>query len=142
MRKIIFLMLLIFAFSIGIYSADFVVKDGVLLKCNKDTSFLKLPENITNVSDEAFDDLENVKTLYISKNIKSCEVFPLSIEKIDVDQDNTTYAAKDGVLYNKNFTKIINYPIEKVGASFKIPSSITHIMTILLKSKSPHPWKK
>jgi len=126
MKKLLLLILVLLCAG-SLFSADFVVKGGVLLKCNKDTSFLKLPDSVTNVSENAFDKLENVKTLYISKNVRSCEAFPEGIEKIEVDPDNKIYKAIDGVLYTKDLTKILKYPDNKKGTSFNIPSSVLYI---------------
>ena len=126
MKKLLLLVLVLLCAG-SLFSADFVVKGGVLLKCNKDTSFLKLPDSVTNVSENAFDKLENVKTLYISKNVRSCEAFPNGIEKIEVDPDNKVYKAKDGVLYTKDLTKILKYPDDKKNISFVIPSSVRFI---------------
>ena len=49
------------------------------------------------------------------------------LNAIDVDVNNPAYATIDGVLYNKNQTSIIQYPIGKTEQSFKIPSSVTTI---------------
>jgi len=44
-----------------------------------------------------------------------------------VDPANKSYASVDGVLYNKNLTKIIQYPAGKPGTTFSIPNSVTYI---------------
>lgn len=43
---------------------------------------------------------------------------------VDVDTQNPNYSALDGVLFNKNKTKLLYYPISKVG-SYTIPSTVT-----------------
>jgi hypothetical protein len=43
-----------------------------------------------------------------------------------VDGNNPAYSADNGILFNKNFTRIIRYPGERVG-SYTIPSSVTSI---------------
>ncbi|HOD42765.1 MAG TPA: leucine-rich repeat domain-containing protein, partial [Candidatus Wallbacteria bacterium] len=48
------------------------------------------------------------------------------LQNINVDTNNTTYSSINGVLFNKNQTKIINYPVDKSG-SYVIPSSVTNI---------------
>ena len=46
---------------------------------------------------------------------------------ISISPNNTVYASVDGVLYNKNLTTLIKYPVAKVGATFDIPASVTTI---------------
>ena len=71
----------------------------------------------------------NVKSLHFSKNLKEYnfrnESFKL--ESITVDEDNELFASKDGVLYNKNFTKIITYPCNKVEESYTLLDTIKEI---------------
>ncbi len=43
-----------------------------------------------------------------------------------VDGNNPAYSADNGILFNKNFTRIIRYPGERIG-SYTIPSSVTSI---------------
>ena len=70
-----------------------------------------------------------VKSLHFSKNLKEYnfrnESFKL--ESITVDEDNELFASKDGALYNKNFTKIITYPCNKVEESYTLLDTIKEI---------------
>jgi len=50
-----------------------------------------------------------------------------SLTIINVSNGNTNYSAQDGVLYNKNKTKLIRYPEGKKGTIFTIPSSVNSI---------------
>lgn len=49
------------------------------------------------------------------------------LEKINVDQDNTNYSSEDGVLFDKNQTKLIAYPIYHEGTHYVVPESVTEI---------------
>jgi len=44
-----------------------------------------------------------------------------------VDSQNPAYSSVDGVLFNKNRTVLIQYPIGKQEKSYTIPSSVTTI---------------
>lgn len=70
-----------------------------------------------------------VKSLHFSKNLKEYnfrnESFKL--ESITVNEDNELFASKDGALYNKNFTKIITYPCNKVEESYTLLDTIKEI---------------
>jgi hypothetical protein len=46
---------------------------------------------------------------------------------INIADDNTAYSSQDGVLYNKNKTTLIKYPVGKMDVSLTIPNSVTNI---------------
>ena len=48
------------------------------------------------------------------------------IRAINVDENNPAYSSLDGVLFNKDKTELIQYPINKPGV-YNIPDSVTHI---------------
>ncbi len=50
-----------------------------------------------------------------------------SLASVTVDSNNKNYSSADGVLYNKNKTQLIIYPVKKTAASFTIPNSVTSI---------------
>ena len=49
------------------------------------------------------------------------------LESISVSANNSAYSAENGVLFNKNKTKLITYPERKAGESYTIPSSVNSI---------------
>jgi hypothetical protein len=50
-----------------------------------------------------------------------------SLEKIEVDSKNNNYASVDGVLFDKEKTTLIQYPIGNSRTTYKIPNSVTSI---------------
>jgi len=44
------------------------------------------------------------------------------LSAINVDPSNNAYSSLNGVLYNKNKTVLIHYPVEKTGSTFTIPN--------------------
>lgn len=51
----------------------------------------------------------------------------VSLEKIIVDSDNTSYCSQDGVLFNKDKTELIAYPAGDDRTAYEIPDSVTKI---------------
>lgn len=49
------------------------------------------------------------------------------IEHIEVSKDNDFYSAKDGVLYNKDQSTLIVYPVNKKNTSFTVPNTVKTI---------------
>ena len=79
---------------------------GAFNGCSSLTS-IELPAGVTSIGDDAF---------------SGCS----SLMEIMVDENNTEYASQDGVLYNKNKTKLICSPEGKTG-NIVIPTSVTSI---------------
>ena len=50
-----------------------------------------------------------------------------SLTSINVDGNNKSYTAENGILYNKNKTTLCIYPAGKTGSSFTVPNSVTTI---------------
>ena len=86
----------------SIYSGTFYECDSLVT--------VTIPGSVTNIEDATFsrDDLG-------------------SLTAINVDSQNTAYSSKDGVLFNKAQTELIQYPIGKTNASYMIPDSVTSI---------------
>ncbi len=49
------------------------------------------------------------------------------VAEINAAEDNPYYASVDGVLFNKNKTKLICYPACKSGTSYVVPESVTSL---------------
>ena len=54
------------------------------------------------------------------------------LKKITVAENNKEFCAEDGILYTKSKDKLICYPTEKEGTSFKIPDSVKTLGTAAL----------
>ena len=91
---------------------------------------IKLPVNLTEIGKKAFQSCENITKIMIPDSVTqigedafcNCK----NITKLFVDPNNTIYAEKDGVLFNKDFTKLIYCPAGKQG-EYTIPDGITEI---------------
>jgi hypothetical protein len=49
------------------------------------------------------------------------------LEKITVSKDNKYYASKSGVLYNKDFTQLVQYPAGRAAKSYTVPDTVKRI---------------
>ncbi|MCI9079791.1 MAG: leucine-rich repeat protein [Lachnospiraceae bacterium] len=88
---------------------------------------------ITDISISAYGELFSFKgsgKLIIDKNVKSISSYVFcdkDITSIEVSKDNKYFKAVDGVLYNKNMTKLVYYPSLKEGDAFTISDKIKNI---------------
>lgn len=69
---------------------------------------LRLPSSLIQVGSDAFTHLQDLVTF-------------------EVDGDNLCFSAEDGVLYNKEKTKLIQYPIAQKNPIFSVPSTVAEI---------------
>ncbi len=92
--------------SITIPSNVICINDNAFSCCKRLTSIM-IPACITMIKENAFD---------------GCE----SLENINVSPDNSKYVSIDGILYNKDTTRLIRVP-NAIMNKFIIPSSVTCI---------------
>lgn len=73
----------------------------------------------------------HIKSVSIPETVKYIENGAFNdcpaLESITVSKDNKYYSSKDGVLYNKDKSKLLVYPAGKNATTFKIPKSVSTI---------------
>lgn len=119
------------------YPVKTIKEDYNLFKFSQ-VETLIIGNNIQSFPTPRFGDYEEgdgcVKTIIIGRNVESiasdisefqCE-FP-ALENIIVHEDNITYRSIDGVLYNKDVTRLLVYPNRKKAIQFTIPASVREL---------------
>ena len=91
--------------SISLHNGVESINEGALSGCNPNTIFI--PASVTYISDDAFD-------------------YCYMLRSIDVDENNTTYASADGILFSKDMSELVKSPTQIYG-SYVIPDSVTFI---------------
>lgn len=86
---------------------------------------------VTSIGREAFDYCYDLKSIIIPNSVKEIETDAFSfsgITSIIVSSENEYFSNDEyGVLYNKDKTELIQYPMESKRKSFDIPDSVTSI---------------
>ena len=116
-------------------------EDGVLF--NKDKTELifysknnsngdyVIPSGVTTIDSYAFYLSNNLTSLVIPESVininKEAIYVSIKINAIDVDANNKNFSSEDGILFNKDKTKLILYPSEKKQSSYSIPNGVTSI---------------
>jgi len=130
--------------SEDIISDDFIIKAGVATKytgnkkkvvvpegvtelapClfwdNQTIEEAILPETLVNISGDTFYNSANLKKVNIPKNVKFMGNNPFAgCPNIVVTNESPYFNLVDGVLYNKDFTRLIYYPISKTNERYEI----------------------
>ena len=98
--------------------------------CTSLTS-VTIPNSVTSIEWYAFAGCTSLKSVTIPDSVTSIGMLAFedctSLINIDVVDDNFNYSSQDGVLFNKNKTQLIQYPIGNERISYNIPNSVTSI---------------
>ena len=106
------------------------IGDSAFEDCSSLTS-ITIPNSVTSIGSDAFYNCSSLTSITIPESVTSigdnafwgCS----SLKSINVSENNKNYCSVDGVLINKDKTRLIQYPIKKEGTSYKIPNSVTSI---------------
>ena len=93
---------------------------------------LVLPNSVTTISKEAFssafsDEFTSITIPAGVKSIGYCAFRESTAKSIEVNSNNPNYSSQDGVLFNKNKTVLVQYPIGNTRTSYNIPNSVKTI---------------
>jgi len=94
---------------------------------------LVLPDNLQTIEEEAFYNCSSLTAVKIPKNVttigKNAFDRCYKLAELEVDPENTAFSSENGVLFDKEKTKLICYPKKKPGTSYEIPGTVTEICT-------------
>lgn len=106
-----------------------------LLSCNSSASRIDIKDGTLSISERAFAYCERLKEIVIPSSLKGLEdseadwYLPESVTKIEVDDGNNYLSAIDGILYDKNQTKVLFVPKKIAFKELVLPETVRDIGT-------------
>jgi hypothetical protein len=87
-----------------------------------------IPNTVKSIGEEAFANCHSFSNITIPSSVNTIDMWAFAdcSASINVDSDNPNYSSLDGVLYNKDFSTLIQCPNSKIG-HFSIPTSVDTI---------------
>ncbi len=107
-----------------------VIGSGGFRDC-KNLLDVSLPESLKEISEMSFSGCNKLQTIDIPTNVNKIDASAFFecpiLEKITVSSQNTVFSDADGVLFNKNKTKLVLFPKGKITTEYTVPSGVTEI---------------
>lgn len=109
--------------SIVIPSSVSEIKDKTFNGCSELTD-ITISDGVTKIGDSAFAYCSNLKDILLPSSladINSTSFIDTSVKKFNVAENNENLTVKDGVLFSKDMTKLVAYPVADGNTEYTVP---------------------
>ena len=98
---------------------------------SEDVTEIVIPEGVTHISEGALDRIFDFKRLVLPDSLTSIEesVFFLcdTLLEFAINENNKVYSCVDGIIFDKQKTSLLHYPIGREDVSYAVSDGITTI---------------
>ena len=116
--------------SINIPNSVTSIQQGAFSNCSG-LSSITIPSSVTSIENTAFWGCSGLTSINIPSSVTSIGVNVFygcsGLTDITVDSSNPSFCSESGVLFNKDKTTLIYYPLGKTDSSYTIPDGVTVI---------------
>lgn len=108
-----------------------LIDDYTFYGCDKLAS-VTLPESLKTIGNSAFSNCDTLTEIVIPASVESISENGAftdcsSLQKFTVDPENPNYSSADGVLFNKDQTRLLYYPAGRTNAFYSVAMTVTDI---------------
>ena len=107
---------------------------GQCFRFCKNIKEIRIPDSVADVEHDVFRNCSSLETIYIGKNVELLDSSILSdctsLKNIKVSEENPNYSSVNGVLFNKDKTKLIQYPSGVSMKGYVIPSTVKEVSSV------------
>lgn len=119
-----------------------------LVDCDTTVTSAILPDSIEGIpvhgfwpTEKVFEGCNRLKSLHFPDGWDMFDKYQLgectALETITFDESNSNYCTVDGVVFNKDKTELIFYPLGKKDEEYTVPKGTKHISTYVFSGKDP-----
>ena len=116
--------------SISIPNSVTKIEDSAFQGCTNLTN-ATIPDSVTDIGSRIFEECKSLISVTIPNSVSSIDESDFlgcnSLKEFIVQDNNESFSAIDGVLFNKDKTTLIRYPAAKSNTDYTIPDSVTYI---------------
>ncbi len=93
-----------------------------------------VPDSVTTIKTGVFEKMDSTDSVVLGSGVSGISPKTFegmdSLQSIEVSVGNPNYTSYDGVLYDKDITKLIVYPVGK-GNTYDLPKTVTNLVNTL-----------
>ena len=116
--------------TVTLHDGVTVIGDSAFYYCNVLTT-VNIPDTVTKIGEGAFTFCKSLTSINIPASVTKIGDYAFSdchaLTEITVDGDNPNYMSEDGILYSKDKTRLIQYPVGKPDTSYTIQDGVTSV---------------
>ncbi len=123
----------------GTYQGYPVVMNDTTFHYKEYFSKIVISDGVIRLDGEVFEKCEFLTEVEIGSTVESISYntfYGGNIRRITVSEDNPYYSSEDGVLFNKDKTELLFYPIWKTASAYTVPDTVKSIWNVSLAN--PH----
>jgi uncharacterized repeat protein (TIGR02543 family) len=97
----------------------------------KKLTSVTIPDSVTTIGAYAFSSCVSLEEVRLPDSLLALGGYVFdcctALKSIAVGEDNNLVAAKDGVLFDKNMTTLLQYPAGRTDSAYSVPDTVTQI---------------
>lgn len=115
---------------INIPTSVTTIEDSAFENCAA-LSAIVIPKSVVSIGERVLANCTSLSSIDIPSSVMSIGECALngctSLNEITVSEDNYFYSSQNGILYDKNKNRLMQYPLGKGGSTCSIPNTVTDI---------------